>query len=110
MRKLNVYHIRYRYVVFALVMAFSVFMAKQGDHLPISLSLSKLLPDDRPSVKDMRSVIDEVGGAGHLIVLVGPMDSPEKKLPELAKSLEHIKEIRYLFYEKETFLMQRLLI
>ena len=66
-KNFNVYHIRGRSLVFLIALCALFMMAKQGDRLPISLSLSKLLPDDQESVLDMRSVIKEVGGAGYLI-------------------------------------------
>ncbi|HLE10362.1 MAG TPA: MMPL family transporter [Bacteriovoracaceae bacterium] len=68
--------------------------------------MTDLLPDNRESVLDMNSVIKEVGGVGYMIVLLGPVDNPEKYLPVIADSIKNNSQIRYFFYEREEYLLQ----
>ena len=59
----------------------------QGVNLPVSLSLTDLLPLGSKSVSDMESVTNEVGGGGHLLILVGPTEKPTEYLPKLKQQL-----------------------
>jgi predicted RND superfamily exporter protein len=79
----------------------------KGPQLPINLSLSKLLPEHNPSVKEMDDVSEDVGGVGHLMLLIGPIDEPESYLGPLSKSIEkEVEDIKYLFFEKERYQMK----
>jgi uncharacterized protein len=78
----------------------------RGLELPIRLSLADLLPENRESVLDLQAVSKEVGGTGYLIVLVGPMDRPESLLPAISKTLEANPQIRYTFYERESYVLR----
>ena len=91
---------------FAIALLISVAGVSLGTGIPLRLSLTDLLPDNRPSVLDLKAVSEEVGGVGYLVLLVGPMENPAKHLAPTAKLLESHPEIKYIFYEREEYLLR----
>ena len=65
-----------------------------------------MLPEDNPAVKEMNAVSDDIGGVGHLMVLLGPMDSPQQYLKPIADKIELNKEVKYVFYNTEEHLLE----
>lgn len=101
--KILLLNLRYRWVGLFLALLVAGVGLSRGLNLPIRLSLADLLPEDRESVLDLQAVSKEVGGVGYLIVLLGPMESPEKELPRVAKVLRANPEIRYTYHEREEY-------
>ncbi len=100
------WNLRHRWVGLIVAILIGALGLSQGTDLPIRLSLADLLPEDRESVKDLEAVSQEVGGVGYLIVLVGPMESPEKVLAPIAGKLRKNPEIKYTFHEREEYLLR----
>jgi predicted RND superfamily exporter protein len=75
----------------------------RGLNLPVSLSLTDLLPGQSKSVLDMEEVTDDIGGAGHLNILIGPTKNPEKYLPIITKKLKSVSNIKYVYFEREEY-------
>lgn len=97
---------KHKYFFFFLVLGLAIFGFSKAPNLPINLSLSKLLPEENPAVKEMDAVSDDVGGVGHLMVLLGPMDKPEQYLqPIYDKVLKH-EDIKYAFFNTEEHLLE----
>ena len=103
MNRFRDFHIRHKYWFFSLAILLALLGISSGTNLPISLNLTDLLPDNRESVKDMRSVSNDVGGIGHVIVLVGPVSNPEKYLPQIAEVVKKREDVKYFFFEKEEY-------
>lgn len=74
--------------------------------LPIRLSISQLLPEDRPSVVEMQNVASYVGGVGYLVMILGPTDNPTRYLHALSEELRKYNGIKYVFYEREEYLLK----
>ena len=107
MNRWTAFHFKFKYVFFIVVILLSLFGFSKAPDLPINLSLSNLLPEDNPSVLDMEEVSDDVGGVGYLMLLIGPIKSPEQYLPAFATELrKNIDNIKYIFYEKERYLLK----
>ena len=54
----------------------------------------------------MRAVEAEMGGAGYLIVLLGPIANPERFLGQAERALKNLPEIKYVFSERETYTLR----
>ncbi|MBT7611145.1 MAG: MMPL family transporter [Bacteriovoracaceae bacterium] len=89
-----------------VVILLSAFGFSKAPYLPINLSLSNLLPEDNPAVKEMNTVSDDIGGVGHLMVLLGPMDRPQQFLEPIAEKIQLNKEVKYVFYNTEEYLLE----
>lgn len=100
--KMLALNLRFPWIGLLIAVALGALGLSRGMDLPIRLSLADLLPETRESVLDLQAVSKEVGGVGYLIVLLGPMEKPEARLPKLAKLLER-PDIRYTFYEREEY-------
>jgi predicted RND superfamily exporter protein len=87
--------------VIALIL--SVWGALQAPKLKVNMDLSGLLSDSNQAVIEMNHVSEMVGGGGYLITLVGPMVSPEKKLPLIAKAMKSVPHVKYSYFERETY-------
>jgi len=87
--------------IFALIL--SIWGAFQAPKLKVNMDLSGLLSDTNKTVIEMNHVSDIVGGGGYLIMLVGPMASPEKKLEKISTSLKDLPDIKFSYYERETY-------
>lgn len=99
--------LRFRWWALVVVILTSLGAAYVGRSIPTNLSLIGLLPDQRESVQDLKAVSKEFGGVGYLGVIIGPYKKgPEKFLSLAAKSLRSIPEIRYSFYERETYTLR----
>lgn len=90
--------------VIALII--SLLGISNGTSLPIRLSISDLLPDQRESVVDMKSVAQEVGGVGYFIIMIGPTKNAIQHLPKVANIFKGSSDIKYLFYERGSYLIQ----
>ena len=97
------YNLKHKYFGVFLVLIPFLWGISQGLNLPVSLSLTDLLPEHSKSVSDMESVTDEVGGGGHLLILVGPTEKPEQYLPGIKKTLNGIEGVRYIYFEREEY-------
>lgn len=106
MKKTIEFHFKYKYPILLLVIALSCFGASLAPKLPINLALDKLLPEDSSSVREMNLISDEIGGVGHLSVLIGPVDHPEVELDIIAENLRKLPDIKYLFYKTEQHLLE----
>lgn len=104
--KLLLLNLRYRWVGLGLALAIAALGLSRGLELPIRLSLADLLPENRESVLDLEEVSKEVGGVGHLIVLVGPTEKPELQLSKIATALKDNLEIRYTYHEREEYALR----
>lgn len=102
-QKLLQLSLRHPWAGFVLSLAVAGACLVQGMNLPIRLSLADLLPENRESVLDLNSVAKEVGGVGYLIVLVGPSEQPEAKLPAIAQAMKAMPDIKYSFFEREEY-------
>lgn len=94
------------YLLPLIAMILSTWGAFQAPLLKVNMDLSGLLSDKSPAVVEMNHVSEIVGGGGYLITLVGPMTSPEKKLPLITEALKDVKHIKYSYFERETFLLK----
>lgn len=100
-------NLKHKWIGLLIALVVSAVGFHYGKKLPVRLSLADLLPSNRQSVLDLQSVAKEVGGVGYLVVVVGPVDqAPERFLPAIAKGLEGNPNVRYVFYEKEPYLLQ----
>lgn len=97
---------RHRFLFFALAVGLSVFGAFFGPKLPLNLSISKLLPENRTSVVEMNHVADYVGGVGFLVLIIGPTQNPEQHLLPLSEQLKKYPGINYVFFEKEEYTLK----
>ncbi len=91
------------YLMPIIALILSIWGAVQAPKLKVNMDLSGLLSDSNPAVVEMNHVSEIVGGGGYLIALVGPMASPEKKLPLIAEALKDIPHIKYSYFERETY-------
>jgi predicted RND superfamily exporter protein len=102
------YNLRNPWVGGCIALALCVLGVLNGLDIAVKLSLADLLPDKRQSVLDLHAVAKEVGGVGYTAVVVGPVaGNPEAKFPELARAVETLDTVRYAYYERETFLLQK---
>ena len=106
-RKLLLWNLRTKYWGLLLALSIAGLGILKGTTLPVRLSLSDLLPEHRDSVVDLKAVAKDVGGVGYLIVLVGPVNSPESYLPRIASKLKKNPLIKYTFYEREEYLLRK---
>jgi uncharacterized protein len=106
MKKLVEINFKYKYLFLILVTSISLFGFSKAPYLPINLSLSNLLPEENPAVKDMNAVSDDIGGVGHLMVLLGPMDRPEQYLEKISNQVKLNKQVKYVFYHTEEHLLE----
>lgn len=97
------WNLKYFYVMPIIALLLGVIGAMQAPKLKVNMDLSGLLSDTNPAVLEMNHVSDIVGGGGYLIVLVGPTVSPEKYLGEISKGLVGVENIKYSYYERETY-------
>lgn len=105
-RKLLLWNLRTKYWGAALALVLAGLGVLRGVDLPVRLSLSDLLPEHRDSVRDLKSVAQDVGGVGYLIILIGPVSAPESYLPKVAERLKKNTMIKYTFYEREEYLLR----
>ena len=91
------------YIMPVIAIILSIWGALQAPKLKVNMDLAGLLSDTNPAVVEMNHVSDMVGGGGYLITLVGPMVSPEKVLPQITEALKGVPQIRYSYYERETY-------
>ncbi|MCK6548272.1 MMPL family transporter [Myxococcota bacterium] len=96
-----------RWAGFAIAVALGIAGAIIGRAVPIRLSIAHLLPESNPAVQELEEVSKEVGGVGYLGVLIGPTDEPERHLAALADVISKRDDIRYVFYEREQYLMRK---
>ncbi|AUN99064.1 hypothetical protein DOM21_05625 [Bacteriovorax stolpii] len=94
------------YILPIIALILSVWGALQAPKLKVNMDLSGLLSDTNPAVVEMNHVSEIVGGGGYLIALVGPMASPEKKLPQITDAIKDIPHIKYSYYERETYALK----
>ena len=97
------FNLKHKYFGVFLVLIPFLWGVSQGLNLPVSLSLTDLLPEHSKSVSDMESVTDEVGGGGHLLILVGPTEKPQQYLQDIKSKLKDIEGVRYVYYEREEY-------
>jgi predicted RND superfamily exporter protein len=50
--------------------------------------------------------MDEVGGTGHLVILVGPTSRPEDSLEKISSALKTVPNVSYSYYETERYLLK----
>lgn len=94
------------YVMPIIAIILSVWGAIQAPKLKVNMDLSGLLSDKNPAVVEMNHVSEIVGGGGYLIALIGPIASPEKKLPKIVEAIKNVPRIRYSYFERETYLLR----
>ena len=94
------------YLMPIIALILSICGAMQASKLKVNMDLSGLLSDTNPAVVEMNHVSEMVGGGGYLITLIGPMVSPEKKLPEITEALKKVPRIKYSYYERETYALK----
>ncbi|MEW6057719.1 MAG: MMPL family transporter [Bdellovibrionota bacterium] len=105
--KLKKLHFQYWWVGLFVALAISILGANYGRKVPIRLSLADLLPENRQSVLDLKEVTKDVGGVGYFIVLIGPVnEKPEQYLTSVNDAVKKLPDIRYSFYEKESYLLR----
>lgn len=97
------WNLKYFYVMPIIAVLLGVVGALQAPKLKVNMDLSGLLSDSNPAVIEMNHVSEIVGGGGYLIAMVGPTVSPEKYLKEISKGLEGVENIKYSYYERETY-------
>lgn len=96
----------HRFVFLGLAILMSVLGVVTGPKLPLQLSISKLLPEDRQSVVEMNNVASYVGGVGFLVMIIGPTEAPEQYLPQLAEKMQTSEHVSYSFYNTEKHLLK----
>ncbi len=98
--------LKFRFVAFILALSISLVSLYFGRSLPINLDLIDLLPQNNRNVVEMKQIEKEVGGAGYLVVLIGPSENPLAALPLIKNSIEGHPLVHFIFYERETFLLK----
>lgn len=98
--------LRFRYVAFMLALTIGLVSLYLGRHLPINLDLIDLLPENNRNVVEMKQIEEEVGGAGYLVVIVGPSKNPLPALSLIENALKNHPLIYFVFYQKEKFLLK----
>lgn len=84
-----------------MVCLLSFFGATKAPLIPVNLGLDKLLPDHSESVVEMNEISDDIGGVGHLNILIGPMEHPEQYLELIAKKIQTHPDVKYVVYHNE---------
>ena len=97
---------RHKYSSLAFAVIGCIVGAILGRELPLRLSISQLLPEDRPSVVEMQNVASYVGGVGYLAMILGPTDNPTQYLEDLAQGLRSNTNVKYVFYEREEHILK----
>lgn len=100
------WNLRNIYLMPIIALVLSIWGGMQASKLKVNMDLSGLLSDTNPAVVEMNHVSEMVGGGGYLITLIGPMVSPEKKLPIITAALKNIPRIKYSYYERETYALK----
>ena len=106
MKKLLQFNLKYFWAAPLVLLCLAVFGFNYASHLKINLDLAGLLPEDSESIREMNNVVAKVGGGGYVIVLVGPMTSPEKTLVPMSEKLHDLKDIKYTYFEREEFALK----
>lgn len=97
------WNLKYFYVMPIIAIILGVWGSLYAPLLKVNMDLSGLLSDKNPSVMEMNHVSNIVGGGGYLIALVGPMTNPEQRLPLIQKAISDIPQIKYSYFERETY-------
>lgn len=97
------WNLRHFYIMPIIAVILGIWGAFYASKLKVNMDLSGLLSDKNPAVMEMNHVSDIVGGGGYLIALIGPMASPEKKLPLIQEAIKEIPQIKYSYFERETY-------
>ncbi len=106
MKKLLQFNLKYFWAAPLVLLCLAVVGFNYASHLKINLDLAGLLPEDSESIREMNNVVAKVGGGGYVIVLVGPMTSPEKTLVPMSEKLHDLKDIKYTYFEREEFALK----
>lgn len=106
MKRLIPFHFKYRWPIFFLTLSVAIWGSLQAPKIPVNLELDKLLPDNSQSVQEMRQISNEIGGVGHLSILIGPTQAPEAQLQPIVQELEKIDDIKYVLYNTEEHLLE----
>lgn len=97
---------RYKKLFFAFVLLFALTGAFIGRKLSINLELDKLLPDNSQSVLEMNAISDEIGGIGHLNILIGPIENPEQHIAQIAETIRKFPDVKYVLENTEEHLLE----
>ena len=80
MKKILQLNLKFYWLAPILLILLATIGVKYSSRLKINLDLASLLPENSESIQEMNHVVSKVGGAGYIIVLIGPMANPESKL------------------------------
>lgn len=97
---------KYKGLFFLFVLLLALFGASVGKKLSINLELDKLLPDHSESVVEMNKISDEIGGIGHLNILIGPISNPQQWIPNATEQLKALPDVKYVLDKTEEYLLE----
>lgn len=83
-----------------------IFGFHYSQKLNVNLDLTALLPENSESVQEMNHVVSKVGGAGYMIVLIGPMTNPESKLTLIDEKIRHLPGVKFTYFEREEYMLK----
>lgn len=97
---------KYKVFFFILVLLIAILGASVANRLSINLELDKLLPDTSESVVEMNQISDEIGGIGHLNILIGPIENPQQWIPKASQKLKQLPDVKYVLDKTEEYLLE----
>lgn len=103
MRKFLQFNLKYFWIAPILLIVLATFGIKNASKLKVNLDLTGLLPENSESVTEMNHVVSKVGGGGYIIVLVGPITSPESKLNLINDKIKNIEGVKFTYFEREEY-------
>lgn len=106
MKKLLLKNLKYYWIAPLLFIFLAALGIQSTGQLRINLDLAGLLPENSESIREMNHVVAKVGGGGYIIVLIGPMTSPERKLAAIDRALTHLPDVKYTYFEREEFILK----
>ena len=91
----------HRYLVFILSCLLTAGATHFVSQIRLDSNQASLLPEDTPSVKNLKRVSEIYGGAGHVITVIRgeDYDATLKYINEAAGALSQLEEVRYVDYK-----------
>ena len=106
MKKILQFNLNYFWLAPVLLILMACFGVHYSSKLKINLDLAGLLPENSESIQEMNHVVSKVGGAGYIIVLIGPITNPESKLIPIDSKIKNLQDVKYTYFEREEFMLK----